>query len=133
LADAIGQPEGAMLRARGDGRLALIRGYLRDEESQIVVNKFANNAFYRRTSPTSFYTLQTSAANGSQVGLDRTVALHYSYYPSIYARFINIFGTISLKRQRHSSTRAIGGCLPSKWRTLPTRRWATGAGMCGAQ
>ena len=40
--------------------------YLWDEEAQIYANKFVNNTFYRRISPTSFYALQTSAANDTQ-------------------------------------------------------------------
>jgi len=73
LADAIGRPEGAMLRARGDYMSSLISEYLWDEQSQIFVNRFSNNAtgpegtsFYRRISPTSFYALQTKAANNTQ-------------------------------------------------------------------
>ena len=62
LADAIGRPEAAMLRERGDAMSALIGDYLWDEQGQIFTNKFVNNSFYRRISPTSFYALQTKAA-----------------------------------------------------------------------
>merc|ERR1712032_409916 len=66
LADAIGRVEGTMLRSRGDDVSLLIKQYLWDEQSQIYVNKFTNNSFYRRISPTSFYALQTNAPNASQ-------------------------------------------------------------------
>ena len=69
LADAIGRPEAAMLRERGDAMSALISDYLWDEQGQIFTNKFVNNSFYRRISPTSFYALQTLAANDSQATL----------------------------------------------------------------
>jgi hypothetical protein len=66
LADAIGRPEAAMLRARGDAMSSLIADYLWDEEWQVYVNKFPNGTFYRRISPTSFYALQTKAPNDTQ-------------------------------------------------------------------
>jgi len=66
LADAINRPEGAMLRARGTMMSQLIKDYLWDAESEIYVNKFVNNTFYRRISPTSFYALQTSGPTDEQ-------------------------------------------------------------------
>jgi len=66
LADAIGRVEGPMLRARGDEFSSLIRSYLWDNESQIYANKFINNSFYRRISPTSFYALQTKGPTDDQ-------------------------------------------------------------------
>jgi len=64
--EVIGRIESPMLRARGDMISSLIKDYLWDEESQIFVNKFVNNSFYRRISPTSFYALQTKAVNDTQ-------------------------------------------------------------------
>ena len=76
LADAIGRPEAAMLRERGDAMSALIGDYLWDEQGQIFTNKFVNNSFYRRISPTSFYALQTSGPNDTQASLMMEQWLH---------------------------------------------------------
>ena len=66
LADAIGRPEGAMLRSRGDAMAKTIVSELWDEQGGIFTNKFPNGTFYRRISPTSFYALQTKAPSDSQ-------------------------------------------------------------------
>ena len=66
LADAINRTEAPMLRARGGGMSSLIASYLWDNTSNIFVNKFVNDSFYRRISPTSFYALQTKAATDAQ-------------------------------------------------------------------
>eukprot|EP00051_Salpingoeca_urceolata_P014957 m.191191 g.191191 ORF g.191191 m.191191 type:complete len:939 (+) comp18245_c0_seq1:119-2935(+) len=66
LATAIGRPEAAMLRARGDTMANKIQKELWDSQGGIYTNKFPNGTFYRRIAPTSFYALQTNAVSDSQ-------------------------------------------------------------------
>ena len=66
LADAIGRPEGAMLRARGDAYRDAIRSGLWDGEASVYANKMPLNAsLSNRISPTSFYPLMLTSVTGS--------------------------------------------------------------------
>ena len=68
LASAIGRPEAAALRARGEHFRELIRTQLWDERQGIFANRFANGTFSDRISPTSFYALLAGAATDAQAG-----------------------------------------------------------------
>jgi hypothetical protein len=60
LATIIGRPEAAMLAQRVQNWTALLADNLWDAQGGIFTNKFTNNTFYRRISPTSFYPMLTS-------------------------------------------------------------------------
>lgn len=66
LADAIKRPEGDMLRLRAAAMRQKLSEELWDQESGAFVNKFPNNTFYRRVSPTSFYPLLTGGPTAEQ-------------------------------------------------------------------
>ena len=72
LADAIGRPEGPMLRKRAESMRVLIAAHLWDETGRIFTNKFSNGSFYRRISPTSFYALLANASTNAQAELMMT-------------------------------------------------------------
>ena len=72
LADAIGRPEGPLLRRRAGSMAARISAHLWDEQGGIFTNKFANGSFYRRISPTSFYALLANASTDAQAELMMT-------------------------------------------------------------
>ena len=66
LADILGRPEAPMLRARSASFTNLLATHLWHDDLGIFVNKFPNNTFYERISPTSFYPLQVKAATDTQ-------------------------------------------------------------------
>jgi putative isomerase len=68
LSVAIGRPANvtSMLKARAAKQRALITKHLWDEQGGIYTNLRWNNSFYRRISPTSFYSMMGGAATDSQ-------------------------------------------------------------------
>lgn len=66
LAQALGRPESIMLAQRAANMSSLLSAHLWDEVGGIFTNKFANNTFYRRVSPTSFYAMLTNAPTDAQ-------------------------------------------------------------------
>ena len=74
LAAAIDRPEAQMLRQRAASMRTNIGQHLWDEESGAFVNKFSENGtFYRRISPTSFYSMLAGAATDAQARTMATV------------------------------------------------------------
>eukprot|EP01052_Picozoa_sp_SAG31_P033598 SAG31_NODE_3820_length_3852_cov_4.934985_2_plen_112_part_00 len=80
LADIVGRPEGAQLRARS-AKLKKLVQHLWDEEYGVFVSRFATGAcpenttlcdneygFYRRISPTSVWPMLSGAATQAQAG-----------------------------------------------------------------
>jgi len=67
LAKLLNRPkDAAKLAARAASQRALIRSHLWDPVGQIYTNKWWNGTFYRRISPTSFYSMMAQAATDEQ-------------------------------------------------------------------
>jgi len=67
LATMLGRDaEATKLRARAAAQRKLIAANLWDSEGGIFTNRFWNGSFYRRISPTSFYSMMATAATDAQ-------------------------------------------------------------------
>jgi putative isomerase len=67
LADLIGRSsDAAALTARADSQRRLIAANLWDPSGGIFTNRFWNGTFYRRITPTSFYSMMAKAATDAQ-------------------------------------------------------------------
>jgi putative isomerase len=67
LATTIGRTaEATKLKARADKQRALIAAHMWDEQGGIYTNLFWNETFYRRISPTSFYSMMAKAPTDEQ-------------------------------------------------------------------